>query len=228
MRFAERAQPYTDVNGEVDWLAYATAQGVSGFIHPCEAALLVELATGKDYMEVGAFKGFSAWCVAHVAASVLSIDTFKADDAGQRQCDHFTTLAEYDRVTAEFGHIVTRLPFSSERAFDLLPTAATWDVVFIDAMHTYEGVQDDIARWWPRVRPGGVLCLHDYGHAAFPGVKQAADKVFGEPEEPWVVTLRVVRKVREITKADLSHVSIGPNGMESGYTIRESCEVPLG
>jgi predicted O-methyltransferase YrrM len=198
MRFADRAEPFRNAAGEIDWLAYATAQSVSGFIHPSEAALLVELATSKDYMEVGAFKGFSAWCVAHVATSVLSIDTFKACDNGQDQQDAFTTLAEYDRVTGEFrafpNDVVTRLPYSSERAYELIPESAAWDVVFIDAMHTYEGVLEDIKRWWPRVRPGGVLCLHDYGHDAFPGVKQAADEVFGEPSEPWVVTLRVVRK----------------------------------
>lgn len=193
MNLLDRAAPYRDAAGDIDWLAYSQAYGVSGFLHPCEISILVDLATGKDYMEVGSFKGLSAWCVAHVASHVLCIDTFKADDAGQNQQSGYTTLAEFDRVTAEFPN-VTRLPFSSEWAHEHIGPNAAWDVVFIDAMHTYEGVRDDIARWWPHVKPGGVLCLHDYGHDAFPGVKQAADEAFGEPAEPWVVTLRVVRK----------------------------------
>ena len=38
------------------------------------------------------------------------------------------------------------------------------DFVFIDADPTYESVKEDINSWWPKVRPGGFLCGHDYGH----------------------------------------------------------------
>jgi hypothetical protein len=82
---------------------------------------------------------------------------------------------------------------SSEKAIDLIP--GSFEMVFIDAMHTYEAVRDDILRWWPRVKQGGVLCLHDYAHADFPGVKQATDEVFGETTPAFVtVTLREVWK----------------------------------
>lgn len=36
------------------------------------------------------------------------------------------------------------------------------DVVYIDGDHTYEGVKLDIEVWWPKVKPGGFLCGHDY------------------------------------------------------------------
>jgi len=36
------------------------------------------------------------------------------------------------------------------------------DFVFIDADHTYEGVQQDIAAWWSKVRCGGIVTGHDY------------------------------------------------------------------
>lgn len=55
--------------------------------------------------------------------------------------------------------------------------------VFVDADHTYEGVRADIKAWWPKVRPGGILCGHDYGHprdrrGVF-GVSRAVDE-FGQ------------------------------------------------
>ncbi len=55
------------------------------------------------------------------------------------------------------------------------------DFVFIDADHSYEGCRDDIARWWPMVKPGGYLCGHDYGakrNSAHdkPGVTQAVNE----------------------------------------------------
>jgi predicted O-methyltransferase YrrM len=36
------------------------------------------------------------------------------------------------------------------------------DYVFIDGGHAYENVLEDIACWQPLVRPGGILCGHDY------------------------------------------------------------------
>jgi hypothetical protein len=37
-----------------------------------------------------------------------------------------------------------------------------FDLVFIDAEHTYEACSKDIAVWWPKVAEGGYLSGHDY------------------------------------------------------------------
>ena len=36
------------------------------------------------------------------------------------------------------------------------------DIVFIDGNHKYQPVLDDIEAWYPQIRPGGLLCGHDY------------------------------------------------------------------
>lgn len=36
------------------------------------------------------------------------------------------------------------------------------DFVYIDGDHTYEFVKGDIAAWWPKIKPGGILSGHDY------------------------------------------------------------------
>ena len=46
------------------------------------------------------------------------------------------------------------------------------DLVYIDADHSYEGVRNDIAAWWPKLRNGGVIAFHDYEMSHY-GVKQA-------------------------------------------------------
>ena len=53
------------------------------------------------------------------------------------------------------------------------------DFVFIDGEHTYEAVVEDIAAWAPKVKPGGLLCGHDYANYQFPfgiSVKQGVDE----------------------------------------------------
>lgn len=37
-----------------------------------------------------------------------------------------------------------------------------FDLVYIDADHIYESVKDDIAAWFPKVKPGGWITGHDY------------------------------------------------------------------
>lgn len=37
-----------------------------------------------------------------------------------------------------------------------------FDLVFIDADHSYEGATKDINAWYSKVRSGGIICGHDY------------------------------------------------------------------
>lgn len=41
---------------------------------------------------------------------------------------------------------------------------STVDIVYIDGLHHYQGVWDDILAWWPKLRPGGIMAGHDYMH----------------------------------------------------------------
>lgn len=52
-----------------------------------------------------------------------------------------------------------------------------YDFVFIDADHSYEGCAADIRAWAGKVRPGGLLCGHDYENERFQkfGVTRAVD-----------------------------------------------------
>lgn len=36
------------------------------------------------------------------------------------------------------------------------------DFIYVDADHKYEAVKADIATWYPKLKPGGILCGHDY------------------------------------------------------------------
>ena len=41
-------------------------------------------------------------------------------------------------------------------------TDGWFDVVYVDARHNYQGAMDDMLKWWPKIKAGGVLAGHDY------------------------------------------------------------------
>lgn len=47
------------------------------------------------------------------------------------------------------------------------------DYVYLDANHSFDSVRADIWAWANKIKPGGVLGGHDYGHPYYPGVKEA-------------------------------------------------------
>lgn len=82
----------------------------------------------------------------------------------------------FDQRTRPFRDRLTILERDTVEAASSVPDGSL-DFVFIDAEHTYEAVLADIAAWRPKLRPGGILSGHDYGHPRFPGVKRAVDEV---------------------------------------------------
>lgn len=68
-----------------------------------------------------------------------------------------------------------------EAAYDCARGAIEFDLVFIDADHSYNGVKSDIKHWLPLVREGGWLMGHDYS-PKFPGVQRAVNEAFSRPQ----------------------------------------------
>lgn len=66
------------------------------------------------------------------------------------------------------------------------------DLVYIDADHSYAGCYSDIQAWFPKVKPDGIICGHDYLDANIPvigefGVKSAVKNFF--KRDPDFITL---------------------------------------
>jgi hypothetical protein len=90
-----------------------------------------------------------------------------------------------DEFDALHDFVLRRLATFGDR-FRLLRTTSlsaaaeiegTLDYVYVDAVHTCEGVWQDLKAWGPRLRTGSVLGGHDYGHPDFPGVGRAVDEL---------------------------------------------------
>jgi hypothetical protein len=82
--------------------------------------------------------------------------------------NHAKIISNYD-VYETFRHnvraagaesVVTAHRLTSIEAAENWPEA-TVDMVFIDADHRFASVQEDIAAWLPKLRPGGTMAGHD-------------------------------------------------------------------
>lgn len=78
------------------------------------------------------------------------------------------------------------LRMESVKAARLFPSNY-FDLLFIDADHSYESVKVDTTVWMPKVKIGGLFCGHDYADSRengtyrkkYRGVVQAVDEIVG-------------------------------------------------
>lgn len=163
-------------------------QLIEGWLSTIEGNALRSLSIEKTCLEIGSYKGKSASYIASVANSLTCIDTFNADFTGQNQ--QGGTLQDFKNNTKQFSNIVTVIGKSGD-VYESIPDNS-YDMIFIDGMHDYDSVKEDIQKYLPKLKDKGKMCFHDY-QKDWPGVIQAVDEQFKGPEEMYD-TIAVVTK----------------------------------
>lgn len=147
----------------------------------------------KTFVEVGCKEGRTT---GHILANVpdsrvIAIDPWMKQEASADPTKETYEAWDFEKIEREFWANVgehkercAMLRATSEQAArgqcmaglsSFMPEDV--DLVFIDALHDYEHVKQDIALWWPKVRIGGMLCFHDFNHK-WPGVERAIAEAF--------------------------------------------------
>lgn len=150
--------------------------------HSCRvlAGLVVDVADVEGrIVEIGSWEGRSTVALASAAAPRLvhAVDTWEgsvgeisAELAAGR--DVFAQWrANVDAYTG--GNV---LPWRMDWRAYHASTVGACALVFIDALHTYEEVRDQIAAFRPLIPPGGVMCGDDVHH---PPIQRAVLEAFG-------------------------------------------------
>jgi len=91
------------------------------------------------------------------------------------QSGDFAAQRDAEQIAKDFAFAIERTAFAEARrrivkgdSVDMADTFAdSWlDFVFVDADHTEAGCYRDLAAYWPKIRPGGMLCGHDIDNPA--------------------------------------------------------------
>lgn len=148
---------------------------------------LLEQCQNEDVVEVGSYCGRSALFAAPILQArgcrLLCVDSW--DDQGPDRnlfangpdsiSPHLTgdiAAACFKRNTSRFSSMIQTLRLDSVAAARRLASdGRQFGLVFIDANHSYESVMADIQYWSPLIRPGGIICGHDY--PVFESVRRA-------------------------------------------------------
>jgi len=150
----------------------------------------------RKVAEVGVFTGvLTMRLLKETKADVWAVDTWQGVPGDPLQCYMESKPGDTERRFRRRMREYAGSPRLHVMKMDSVEAAArlleehgpTFDLVFIDADHSYEAVRADIQAWLPLVRRGGILCGHDYH---WPGVRQAVEELLpihhADPVNWWV------------------------------------------
>jgi predicted O-methyltransferase YrrM len=172
---------------EVDWSATSVTPLQMG--HLLRAVAMTESLAGTVVVEIGCFRGETTRCLAGATArQIIAVDPY--DGYGGAEAD----LAQFRSRVVGLGNVIheKRPSGDASRKWAHGPPG----LVFIDAVHDYVNTSFDVSAWLPKVRPGGILALHDVDQAVYAGTRRAAFELLDRLElvaHPDNLALFVVR-----------------------------------
>lgn len=152
---------------------YRTGNNLSGL----QELIRDHVRSGMQILEIGAFVGDSTREFVRAGAYVTSVDPWNEQMPGYHvEGSIFEAWAMNTRDGPGHAHPFLGTGADYYRAASTPDYPARFDLVYIDAVHTYEAVRFDIANCRRLIATGGNLAGHDYSPEHFPGVVTAVDE----------------------------------------------------
>ncbi len=93
-------------------------------------------------------------------------------------------LMSFDPVVREHREAYLRLlPRGARERLELVPApghearGVHVELLFVDSSHDRDATVAEFRAWEPRLAPGALVVLHDYGNPAYPGVAEAVEEL---------------------------------------------------
>jgi len=128
---------------------------------PGDVAALLRLAGGRrNAVELGTATGWTAGALllAEPERRLASYDPVEREHRAAYLA--LLPAAARERLT------LVKAPGHDARGEDV-------DLLFVDSSHDRDATVAEVRAWQPRLAPGALVVLHDYGNPAYPGVADA-------------------------------------------------------
>lgn len=136
----------------------------------------------NNILELGSWKGRSTHALLSGCKGIVEATDTWEGSVDVRDDTNWMAKREdiFETFKKNVGHF-KNLGINRKKGMDaaVLWSDKNFDMVFIDAGHTYEEVKEDIAAWLPKAKL--LICGHDY-MPSWMGVIQAVDEAFGKPD----------------------------------------------
>lgn len=141
-----------------------------------QEGLIKVIGSNKVVVEIGSYRGLTSKKIAEAGNKVICIDPFicgycENDSVSKELAGENDVKKSFLENTKELD--VELIEKKSQEAIKDFNREI--DVLLIDGEHSYDAIVRDI-EWIKFVKPGGLICFHDYGNSKYPGVKDAIDK----------------------------------------------------
>lgn len=152
---------------------------VTGLVRESQAQVVVEIGVLRGHLSK------QLWSIACVEKLIL-VDSYDVEnfsvirDGKLKRSKELDRKEEFSQRTLDemYKSIMKAAPdnvefmrMTSIEAAALVPNSSV-DLVFLDTMHFYEDVIEDIDAWLPKIKRGGVFSGDDMSNR-FPGVRKA-------------------------------------------------------
>jgi hypothetical protein len=184
--------------------------------------LLWLLPKGGEVAEIGVAKGeFSRIILTNAAPRKLHlIDPWEHQDRADYQNDgnnaetaeqglrHHNVMAAFSAEISS-NQVEVHRAYSQDVAASFAPGQFDW--IYVDGLHSYEGVTSDLQHYKDKVKPEGFILGHDYANHL-----RAQEMNFG-----------VIEAVNDFAKAEGFHLVALTHEMFPTYVLARSLEGPM-
>jgi len=153
-------------------------------------AYLAEQARQCDLIvESGTYMGASALMMLE-ATRGLNTKVFAVDPFMVEGTEFVTRLNLQEHIASGRAIVMPMRSAPAMRKLEEQSLRGKIDMVWVDDGHAYEDVCYDIVCWYPMLKPGGLLCGHDYETE----VKRAVDDNLKDVKQPVPRLWAVIKK----------------------------------
>lgn len=144
----------------------------------CALLTLLKASDIKTYLELGIGNGGSfvtaCYFMKHSLETAVAVDNlaYRNLGIGQNETEILSYINSIETKASKFF-----INSSTDDYFKSIDSRLSYDCIFIDADHSYEGAKRDYENSLKHINKGGLIIFHDINSAACPGIMKLWQEV---------------------------------------------------